>query len=118
MTLVVPGGAGSDFHSLLPADVRGNQQAHSNYNFATPTSGITSYTNDKGSYVGQNGYIAGSSQKVFEPTDEYKGDVARAMFYMTARYYEYIDVLHPKLTLVDGSPSALVASPTPTRISR
>ena len=106
------GGTGSDFHSLLPADVRGNQQAHSNYNFATPTSGVTSYTNDKGSYVGQNGYIAGSSQKVFEPTDEYKGDVARAMFYMTARYYEYIDVLHPKLTLVDGSPSALVASPT------
>ena len=104
------GGAGSDFHSLLPSDVRGNQHAHSNYNFAPPTSGISEYNNDKGTYVGRNGYIAGSDQKVFEPLDQYKGDVARAMFYMVARYYEYIDVLHPKLSLVDGSPAAMVAS--------
>ncbi|MFA5735824.1 MAG: endonuclease, partial [Bacilli bacterium] len=41
-----------------------------------------------------------------------KGDIARAMLYMTARYYTYIDVLHPKLELVNGSPSAIVASTT------
>jgi hypothetical protein len=32
------------------------------------------------------------------------------MFYMPARYYEYIDVLHPKLQLVNGSPAAVTAS--------
>lgn len=106
------GGAGSDFHALWPSDVRGNQQAHSNYNFAVPTSSINEVTNDKGSYVGRNGYMTGSSEKVFEPLDEYKGDIARAMFYMPARYYTYEDVLHPKLSLVNGSPAALVASPT------
>jgi len=104
------GGAGSDFHALWPADVKGNQQAHSNYNYATPTSSITSVNNDYGTYVGRNGYITGSTQKVFEPLDEYKGDIARAMFYMPARYFTYVDVLHPKLTLVNGSPASIVAS--------
>ncbi|MFA5236121.1 MAG: endonuclease [Bacilli bacterium] len=105
-------GAGSDFHALWPSDILGNQNAHSNYNFATPTSEITNYNNDKGTYVGRNGYIAGSSSKVFEPLDQYKGDIARAMFYMPARYYEYVDTYHPKLTLVNGSPGAVTASPT------
>jgi len=104
------GGAGSDFHSLVPADVKGNQQMHSNYNYAAPTSGITNYNNDYETYVGRNGYITGSSQKVCEPLDEYKGDIARAMFYMPARYYTYVDTLHPKLTLVNGSPAAVTAS--------
>lgn len=106
------GGAGSDFHSLWPSDVKGNQQAHSNYNFATPATSVTNVNNDKGTSVGRNGYIAGSNEKVFEPLDEYKGDIARAMFYMPARYYSYVDVLHPKLSLVNGSPAALTASPT------
>ncbi len=105
-------GAGSDFHALWPADVRGNQNAHSNYNFAVPTSGITNYASDKTAYVGRNGNIVGSSIKVFEPLDQYKGDIARAMFYMPARYYEYVDTYHPKLTLVNGSPAAVTASPT------
>ena len=106
------GGAGSDFHALLPADVRGNQVAHSNYNFAVPTSGVTEVMNDKGTLVGRYGSIAGQPQKVFEPLDEYKGDIARAMLYMTARYYVHIDILHPKLTLLNGSPAAVNASPT------
>ena len=105
------GGAGSDFFALWPSDVKGNQNAHSNYNFAVPTSSITTYVNDYGTYVGRNGNIVGSVQKVFEPLDEYKGDIARAMFYMPARYYVYVDTLHPKLTLVAGSPSALTATP-------
>lgn len=103
-------GAGSDFHNLVPADVKANQQMHSNYGYATPTSNITNYTSDKGTYVGRNGNISGGAEKVCEPLDQYKGDVARAMFYMPARYYTYVDVLHPKLTLVNGSPSAVTAS--------
>ncbi|HQB96764.1 MAG TPA: endonuclease [Bacilli bacterium] len=107
-------GAGSDFHSLWPADVKGNRDAHSNYNFAVPKTSITTYKNDYGTYVGRNGYISGYSQKVFEPLDQYKGDIARAMFYMPARYYEYIDATHPKLELVNGSPAAVTASSSVT----
>jgi len=104
------GGAGSDWHALWPSDIIGNQNGHSNYGWAAPTSSITTYNGDKGTYVGRNGYIAGSAQKVFEPLDQYKGDIARAMFYMPARYYVYVDSLHPKLQLVNGSPAAVTAS--------
>lgn len=106
------GGAGSDFHALLPSDVRGNQQAHSNYNFAIPETAVNPCLNDYGTSVGENGKIADDEHKVFAPLDEYKGDIARAMFYMTARYYTYEDELHPKLTLVNGSPSPVKASPS------
>jgi endonuclease I len=108
------GGAGSDFHSLWPSDVKANQQAHSNNNYGVPTSNITNYQSDHDTYVGRNGNIEGYTSKVFEPLDEYKGDIARAMFYMPARYYEYIDKLHPKLELVNGSPAAREASATLT----
>ena len=105
-------GAGSDFHALWPSDVAGNQHAHSNYNFAVPTSNIVNKDNDKGSYVGRYGNIPGTSNKVFEPINQYKGDIARAMMYMVARYYIYENETKPKLTLVNGSPSAIKASPT------
>lgn len=105
-------GAGSDLHALWAADTKGNSPAHSNYNFATPVIGITNYNNDHGTYVGRNGYIHGSTEKVFEPLDQYKGDIARAMFYMPARYYIYVDATRPKLQLVNGSPAALTASPS------
>lgn len=103
-------GAGSDFHHLLPSDVKGNQNAHSNYGFGVPVTGIKNYNNDKGTYVGRSGYLASGGPKVFEPLDEYKGDIARAMFYMVARYYEYSDSDHPKLELVNGSPYARAAT--------
>jgi endonuclease I len=103
-------GAGSDLHALIASDVRGNQQAHNNYNFAEPISSISYITNDKGGNVGQNGYISGYTQKVFEPIDEYKGDIARAMFYMAARYYTYESSEKPKLMLINGSPSAVTAN--------
>jgi endonuclease I len=103
-------GAGADFFMLRPGDTVGNQSAHSNYNFSEPESAVTSYNNDHGTYVGRNGYIDGYSQKVFEPIDEYKGDIARAMFYMPACYYVWKDVEHPKLQLVNGSPNAVTAS--------
>lgn len=106
------GGAGSDFHSLVPSDVKINQGAHSNNHYGVPTSDFTNYSNDKGSYGGRTGSMPGGTQKVFEPLDQYKGDVARAMFYMPVRYNEYVDALHPKLELVHGTPNAVTASPT------
>lgn len=105
-------GAGSDFHHLLPSDVRGNQQLHSNYNFGEPDVVRKVETNDYGAYVGRYGTMNGYAHYVAEPLDEYKGDIARAMLYMPVRYNVYIDEDHPKLELVNGSPDATVASPT------
>lgn len=107
-------GAGSDLHALWPSDVKGNQNAHSNYNFGVPTTKIKELDNDKGTYVGRNGYVSGSTHKVFEPLDEFKGDVARAMFYMPARYFTYIDKDHPKLELVNYSSAGIIADGTTT----
>ncbi|HZJ89224.1 MAG TPA: endonuclease [Bacilli bacterium] len=104
-------GAGSDLHALWPSDRLGNQQAHSNYNYATPTIDRKGYPNDKGDISGYNGKIDGYDAKVFEPLDEFKGDIARAMFYMAARYYEYVDDERPSLALTNGSPSARTALP-------
>ena len=105
-------GAGSDFHALWPSDIIGNQNMHSDYSFAVPTTSITNYSGDKSTYVGRNGFKSGfsPSNKVAEPLDQYKGDIARALFYMPARYYEYIDITHPKLKLVNGSPNNVTAT--------
>jgi len=73
----------TDLFVLYPTDVRVNGY-RSNYAYgevSNPT--ITSWN---GSKVGSNTY-PGYNGTVFEPIDEYKGDFARAYFYMTARYY-------------------------------
>ncbi|WP_313360781.1 endonuclease [Empedobacter sp.] len=49
------------------------------------------YTSLNGSKLGSNknsGYSAGFSGTVFEPIDEFKGDIARAYFYFATRYQE------------------------------
>ncbi len=46
----------------------------------------TSWSSTNGSKLGTNTSVYGSSWTVFEPIDEYKGDFARALFYMATRY--------------------------------
>jgi endonuclease I len=73
----------TDLFVLYPTDTRVNGY-RSNYAFgevSNPT--ITSWNGCK---VGSNTY-PGYSGTVFEPLDEYKGDFARAYFYMSVRYY-------------------------------
>lgn len=51
--------------------------------------GTASYTSQNGSKRGNginSGYALGYSGVVFEPIDEFKGDVARAFFYFATRY--------------------------------
>ena len=48
--------------------------------------GNASYTSQNGSKSG-NSNFAGFSGTVFEPRDEFKGDLARTYFYMATRYY-------------------------------
>lgn len=84
----------SDAHELLPTDGRVNG-FRSNYPIGlvndtqlVSQSGITNPTRN-GSKLGNNlnsGYSAGYSGIVFEPIDEFKGDIARIYFYFVTRY--------------------------------
>lgn len=82
----------SDAHHLLPTDGRVNG-FRSNYPFGVAgtlvsQSGITNPTQN-GSKRGNNvnsGYSAGYTGLVFEPINEFKGDIARCIFYFVTRY--------------------------------
>lgn len=84
------GPAGTDLHHLKIADGRVNQQFHNNYPYGNvdtaksyqDASSYRSYV--AGNLLGTSAYD-GSSQ-VFEPHDDEKGDIARSVFYMAARY--------------------------------
>lgn len=73
----------SDLFHIYPTDGKVNG-ARSNYpygNVSAPT-----YTSLNGGKLGSSVDL-GYSQTVFEPIDEYKGDLARGFFYMSTRYY-------------------------------
>ena len=104
------GPAGTDLHHLIIADAYVNQKHHNNYPYAEVDSINTSLTT--ASYV--SGNKNGSNTKysnncVFEPADEYKGDIARMCFYMVARYNNLantsgsISTYEPYLTLNNSS---------------
>ncbi len=64
-------------------------QAHANTHRA-PLRGsgaYVSYTTDNGTQKGEARAGLGYSGTVFEPIDEYKGDLARTYFYISTRYY-------------------------------
>lgn len=76
----------SDAHFVVPSDGKVNNM-RSNYPFgeiSDPT-----WTSLNGSKVGYN-TTAGYSGKVFEPIDEFKGDIARMLFYVATRYEDEI----------------------------
>ena len=78
----------SDPFHIWPTDGKVNGE-RSNYPFGVV--GSASYTSQNGSKRGNNlnsGYSAGYSGIVFEPLDEFKGDIARAYFYFVTRYQE------------------------------
>lgn len=77
----------SDIHHVIPTDCRVN-----NYRGSYPFGNVGSanLTSDNGSKRGTSG-MAGYSGIVFEPIDEFKGDIARALLYFATRYEENID---------------------------
>ena len=72
----------SDAHSVTPTDGQVNN-LRSNYPHGTVATVITTSLN--GSKMGTSG-IAGYSGSIFEPLDEFKGDIARMYFYFATRY--------------------------------
>ena len=72
----------SDIHTVVPADGFVNN-GRSNYPFGIVSNMNTSYANGSKWGTGNN---YGYTNRVFEPIDEFKGDIARAMLYFAVRY--------------------------------
>jgi len=76
----------SDAHFVLPTDGKVNGKRD---DFPYGRVGNVTWTSMNGSKFGNNnnsGYSAGYSQTVFEPVDEFKGDIARCLLYFVTRY--------------------------------
>lgn len=81
----------SDAFHLYPTDGKVNGQ-RSNFPYGECAGGTTLSSNSGVRALGRLGTCTfpGYSGKVFEPDDEYKGDVARSYFYMAAAYNDRI----------------------------
>lgn len=102
--------AATDMHNLHMGEANNNQQGHNNYPF-----GEIDETKDKIAITSSiSGKVTGFLGKnnhnipVYEPLDSDKGDIARSIFYMAARYHNY----DPE---IDNSPS-IKLSDKPTDI--
>jgi len=108
----------SDAHHLLPTDGRVNG-FRSNYPFGVvddsqlvSQSGISNPTQN-GSKLGGNlnsGYSAGYTNTVFEPIDEFKGDIARIYFYFVTRYEDQVSSWG-SYDMFDGSSDKVLDDP-------
>ncbi|MFN3943267.1 MAG: endonuclease [Flavobacterium sp.] len=78
----------TDLHHLFPADQYVNLKK-SNFPIGNVSLTSSPWVSSNGSMVGTCAEIEYSG-KVFEPIDEYKGDFARAYFYMITRYKDLI----------------------------
>ena len=76
----------TDLFHIYPTDGKVNGE-RSNYPYGTVSS--PTYTSSNGSKKGNCSY-PGYTGTVFEPIDEYKGDIARTYFYMATRYENLI----------------------------
>lgn len=77
----------TDIHHIFATDGYVNGR-RSSYPYGEVSS--VSYLSDNGSKLGSGTATQGYTNTVFEPIDEFKGDIARAYFYMATRYENVI----------------------------
>ncbi|GAA0854726.1 endonuclease [Aliiglaciecola litoralis] len=77
----------SDVHHIFATDGKVNS-VRSSYPYGEVSN--ASYSSQNGSLLGSASAGTGYSGTVFEPIDEFKGDIARAYFYMATRYENVI----------------------------
>jgi len=117
--------AGTDLHHLMAADKINNElSGHNNHPYGNTdhTASDTKEVEDKDSqgtrtatgWTGMSTLAVNSDVKVYEPADNYKGDVARACLYMATRYQEKEnpDSHFPNLNLVDDASLLVTGSGT------
>lgn len=77
----------SDIHHVIPSDGRVN-----NFRGSLPFGNVATanWTSLNGSQRGSSDMV-GYSGSVFEPIDEFKGDIARALLYFATRYENNVD---------------------------
>ncbi|MBD0411083.1 endonuclease [Pseudoalteromonas distincta] len=85
----------SDVHHIYATDGYVNSK-RSNFPFGEVAS--ASFTSTNGSKLGSAASSLNYSGTVFEPIDEFKGDFARAYFYMATRYENVIGTWQTKTT--------------------
>ncbi|MFA6862021.1 MAG: endonuclease [Bacilli bacterium] len=101
-------GAGTDLHHLIAADHMTNNLHNDNYygvvaDHSTAKETYCYYADGTKELSGWIGNTA-LGEKAFEPTDKWKGDVARALFYMATRFSNKLDLnteAEPYLLLTD-----------------
>ncbi len=101
----------ADAHFILPTDGKVNGM-RSNYPHGVV--GTATYTSKNGSKLGpasNSGYAAGYSGTVFEPIDEFKGDIARMYFYFATRYENVITTWGTSYDMFNGTANQVFAEP-------
>jgi endonuclease I len=94
--------ARNDIQHVYPTDGKVNS-IHNDWAFGKVN--VASYTSTNGSKLGSalnSGYSAGFSGTVFEPIDEFKGDIARVYFYFATRYEDQMVSNYNTYTSVDA----------------
>ena len=82
-------GKGTDLHHLFASDEKNNQNGHGNLMYGNADNNAQLIGDTPYNQTGYTGYQNGNSTvKIYEPLDEVKGDIARALFYMATRYDE------------------------------
>ncbi len=116
--------AGCDAHNLNIGEHAGNSTGHNNLPYGNvvikdETTEIRSTLNDE--IVGYTG-LNKDGLKVFEPLDKDKGNIARTIFYMAARYHEYEELSKtdktPALGIGDKVTPVETRSPEETKKDR
>jgi chitodextrinase/endonuclease I len=104
----------ADAHFITPTDGKVNGM-RSNYPHGMV--GTATYTSQNGSKLGSasnSGYAAGYTGIVFEPINEFKGDIARMYFYFATRYENVITTWGISYAMFNGTTNQVF---TPTFLS-
>ncbi|WP_296150036.1 endonuclease [uncultured Flavobacterium sp.] len=98
----------TDAHHIVPTDGKVNNYRN---NYAFGKVNTATYTSQNGSKLGpllNSGYSAGAGTPVvFEPIDEFKGDVARCFLYFATRYEDQMDEFYASKTLAQVPAKAM-----------
>lgn len=94
--------ARNDIQHVYPTDGKVNS-VHNDWAFGKVN--VATYTSSNGSKLGSalnSGYSAGFAGTVFEPIDEFKGDIARVYLYFATRYEDQMVTNYNTYTTVDA----------------